>query len=222
MLNMDTDFLSNLSKLNPPFVNTTQGIPGSNIPIQQPRGIGLGGYNLLRSTGQSSTSGFQIPGTPPHARGNLHLEDKLYLEENLLLEGNPRLEENLLTMDNPHLDNLLMEGNFSLEDNLCLEGSPCLEDNLLTVGNPHLVDKILTEGNLSLEENLLTEGNLCLLGNLLSEGNLHLGGNLMLRGDLKLEPIINLLVRMCLQSLIRGTPLFWETNSSLGDVILKV
>jgi hypothetical protein len=40
---------------------TTQTILGSSIPIQQPRGTGLGGPNPIGGTGQSLTSGFQIP-----------------------------------------------------------------------------------------------------------------------------------------------------------------
>jgi hypothetical protein len=48
---------------------TTQVIPGSSIPIQQPGGTGLGGPNPLDGTGQSSTSGFQIPRTLPQVGG---------------------------------------------------------------------------------------------------------------------------------------------------------
>jgi hypothetical protein len=49
---------------------TTQVIPGSSIPIQQPGGTGLGGPNPLGGTGQSFTSGSQIPGTLPQAGGH--------------------------------------------------------------------------------------------------------------------------------------------------------
>jgi hypothetical protein len=42
--------------LNSSAVTTTQVMPGSSIPIQQPRGIGLGGFNPLSSTGQLSMS----------------------------------------------------------------------------------------------------------------------------------------------------------------------
>jgi hypothetical protein len=51
--------------LNSSTITTTQVMPRSSIPIQQPRGTSLGGFNPLSSTGQSSTSGSQIPGTPP-------------------------------------------------------------------------------------------------------------------------------------------------------------
>jgi hypothetical protein len=44
-------------------VTTTQVMPGSSIPIQQPEGTGLGSFNPLSSTGQSSTFGSQIIGT---------------------------------------------------------------------------------------------------------------------------------------------------------------
>jgi hypothetical protein len=55
--------------LNPFIVNTTQVIPGSSIPTQQPGWIGLGVSNPLRGTSQSFTYGFQIPGTQPHVGG---------------------------------------------------------------------------------------------------------------------------------------------------------
>jgi hypothetical protein len=55
--------------INPSIVNTTQVILGSTIPIQQLRGIDLGGYNLLSGIGQSSMSGFQILGASSHAGG---------------------------------------------------------------------------------------------------------------------------------------------------------
>jgi hypothetical protein len=51
--------------LNSSTVTTTQVMPGSSIPIQQPGGTGLGGFNPLSSTGQSFTSSSQISGTPP-------------------------------------------------------------------------------------------------------------------------------------------------------------
>jgi hypothetical protein len=49
---------------------TTQVIPGSSIPIQQPGGTGLGGPNPLNDTSQYSMSGFQIPGTLPQVGGH--------------------------------------------------------------------------------------------------------------------------------------------------------
>jgi hypothetical protein len=57
-------------ELNSSTTTTTQVMPGSSIPIQQPRGIGLGGPNPFGSTGQSFTSGSQIPGTLPQAGGH--------------------------------------------------------------------------------------------------------------------------------------------------------
>jgi hypothetical protein len=56
--------------LNSSTVTTTQVMPGSSIPIQQPRGTGLGGFNPLSNTDQSFTFGSQIPGTPPQAGGH--------------------------------------------------------------------------------------------------------------------------------------------------------
>jgi hypothetical protein len=61
--------------LNTPIATTTQTtttqvMPGSSIPIQQPGGTGLGGPNPLGGTGQSFTSGSQIPGTLPQAGGH--------------------------------------------------------------------------------------------------------------------------------------------------------
>jgi hypothetical protein len=64
--------------LNPFVVNTTQVTPISSIPLQQPGGTSLGGYNPSSGTGQSFTSYFQIPGTQPHAGGNLLLEGNLH------------------------------------------------------------------------------------------------------------------------------------------------
>jgi hypothetical protein len=49
---------------------TTQVIPRSSIPIQQPRGTGLGGPNPLDGTSQSFTSGSQILGTLPQIGGH--------------------------------------------------------------------------------------------------------------------------------------------------------
>jgi hypothetical protein len=44
---------------------TTQIVPGSSIPIQQPEGTSLGGPNSIGDTGQSFTSGSQISGNLP-------------------------------------------------------------------------------------------------------------------------------------------------------------
>jgi hypothetical protein len=49
---------------------TAQIIPGSSIPIQQPGGTVLGGSNPIGNTGQSFTSGPQIPGTLPQTGGH--------------------------------------------------------------------------------------------------------------------------------------------------------
>jgi hypothetical protein len=56
--------------LNFTTTTTTQVMLGSSIPIQQPRGTDLGGLNPLSGTGQSFTSGSQIPGTLPQAGGH--------------------------------------------------------------------------------------------------------------------------------------------------------
>jgi hypothetical protein len=49
---------------------TTQIVPRSSIPIQQPEGTSLGGPNLIGNTGQSLASSFQIPGTLPQTGGH--------------------------------------------------------------------------------------------------------------------------------------------------------
>jgi hypothetical protein len=49
---------------------TTQIVPGSSIPIQQPGGTGLGGPNLIGNIGQSLASSFQILGTLPQTGGH--------------------------------------------------------------------------------------------------------------------------------------------------------
>jgi hypothetical protein len=56
--------------LNTPTTATTQVVSGSSIPIQQPEGTGLGRPNPLDGTGQSFTSGSQIPRTLPQAGGH--------------------------------------------------------------------------------------------------------------------------------------------------------
>jgi hypothetical protein len=49
---------------------TNQTVPGSSIPIQQPRGTTLGALNPIGNTGQSFTTGPQIPGNLPQAGGH--------------------------------------------------------------------------------------------------------------------------------------------------------
>jgi hypothetical protein len=49
---------------------TTQVIPGSFIPIQQPGGTVLGVSNPIGNTGQYFTSGPQIPGNIPQTGGH--------------------------------------------------------------------------------------------------------------------------------------------------------
>jgi hypothetical protein len=56
---------------------TTQVIPGSSIPIQQPGGTGLSSLNPFSGIGQSFTSGFQILGTLPQAGGHPPIEGKI-------------------------------------------------------------------------------------------------------------------------------------------------
>jgi hypothetical protein len=63
--------------LNFTTATTTQVMPGSSIPIQQPGGTGLGGFNPFSSTSQSFTSGYQIPGTLPQAGGHPSTGGKL-------------------------------------------------------------------------------------------------------------------------------------------------
>jgi hypothetical protein len=82
--------------LNSSIVNTTQVIPRSSIPIQQPRGTGLGGSNPLSDTGQSLHLVPKFQELHLMLGENLHLEDNLHLEGNLLSEGNLHLGGNLL------------------------------------------------------------------------------------------------------------------------------
>jgi hypothetical protein len=56
--------------LNFSTATTTQVMLGSSIPIQQPRGTGLGGLNPFDSTGQSFMFGSQILGTLPQAKAH--------------------------------------------------------------------------------------------------------------------------------------------------------
>jgi hypothetical protein len=49
---------------------TTQIVSGSSIPIQQPRGTGLGGPNSIDNIGQSLAPSFQILGTLPQTGGH--------------------------------------------------------------------------------------------------------------------------------------------------------
>jgi hypothetical protein len=100
---------------------TTQVIPGSSIPIQQPGGTGLGGPNPLGNTGQSLTSGSQISTLsrelylklggilPPedkfHSGGTLMLggilppEDKFHSGDTLMLGGSLNPESTINHMD---------------------------------------------------------------------------------------------------------------------------
>jgi hypothetical protein len=66
---------------------TTQIVPGSSIPIQQPGGTGLGGPNPIGNTGQSLASSFQIPGTLPQTGGHPPSGGQIHSEGTLMLGG---------------------------------------------------------------------------------------------------------------------------------------
>jgi hypothetical protein len=68
---------------------TTQIVPGSSIPIQQPGWTGLGGPNLIGNTGQSLESSFQIPGTLPQTGGHPPSGGQIPLGGNLNAGVNP-------------------------------------------------------------------------------------------------------------------------------------
>jgi hypothetical protein len=68
---------------------TTQIVLGSSIPIQQPRGTGLGGPNPIGGTGPSLTSGFQILGTLPQTGGNPPSGGQIPFKGNPNARGNP-------------------------------------------------------------------------------------------------------------------------------------
>jgi hypothetical protein len=76
--------------LNTPTATTTQVMPGSSIPIQQPGGTSLGGPNLLGGTGQSFTSGSQILGTLPQVEGHPPTEGQIPFREHPHAGGNPQ------------------------------------------------------------------------------------------------------------------------------------
>jgi hypothetical protein len=81
---------------------TTQVIPGSSIPIQQPRGTGLGGPNPLGGTGQSFTSGSQIPGTLPQAGGHPPTGGQIPFGGNPNARGNPPTRGQIPFGGHPH------------------------------------------------------------------------------------------------------------------------
>jgi hypothetical protein len=75
---------------------TTQIVPGSSIPIEQPGGTVPGGPNPIGNTGQSFTTGPQIPGTLPQAGGaSSHSEDKSHSGGTLMLGGNLKSESTI-------------------------------------------------------------------------------------------------------------------------------
>jgi hypothetical protein len=103
---------------------TTQVIPESSIPIQQPRGIDLGGPNPLGGTGQSSTYGFQISGTLPQPGGHSPIGGKIPFGGHPHAGGKPQSGvhhqpqgQNVSTTPNPW--NVLFQGNpqFSVGQN---------------------------------------------------------------------------------------------------------
>jgi hypothetical protein len=64
---------------------TTQTVPGSSIPIQQPGGTGLGGPNPIGGTGQSFTSALRSRELYLKLGGILPPEDKFHSEGTLML-----------------------------------------------------------------------------------------------------------------------------------------
>jgi hypothetical protein len=70
---------------------TTQIIPGSSIPTQQPGGTILGGSNPIGNTGQYFTSGPQILGTLPQTGGHPPTGGKIPFEGHPHAGGQPQV-----------------------------------------------------------------------------------------------------------------------------------
>jgi hypothetical protein len=81
-------------------------MPGSSIPIQQPRGTSFGGLNPFNGIGQSFTSGSQILGTLPQAGGHPPTGGQLPFGGHPHAGGNLNPEPTINRMDKmclPHL-----------------------------------------------------------------------------------------------------------------------
>jgi hypothetical protein len=81
---------------------TTQIIPGSSIPIQQPGGTGLGGPNSPDNTGQSLTSSFQIPRALPQTGGHPPTGGQNPFRGNPSAGGHPPTEGKIPFGGHPH------------------------------------------------------------------------------------------------------------------------
>jgi hypothetical protein len=97
---------------------TTQVIPGSSIPIQQPGGTDLGGPNPLGDIDQSVTSSSQISGTLPQAEGHPPTEGQIKFRGHPHAGGKPQSRvhhqphrQNVSVAPNPW--NVLFQGNSS-------------------------------------------------------------------------------------------------------------
>jgi hypothetical protein len=100
---------------------TTQIVPGSSIPIQQPGGTGLGGPNPIGNIGQSLASSFHIPGTLPQTGGILPPEDKFHSEGTLMLGGILPPEDKFHSGGTLILGgNLKSESTINHKDKMCL------------------------------------------------------------------------------------------------------
>jgi hypothetical protein len=81
----------------------TQIVPRISIPIQQPGGTGLGGPNSIGNTGQSLTSGFQIPGTLPQTGGHPPSRRKIPFGGNPNAGGHPPTRGQIPFGGHPHV-----------------------------------------------------------------------------------------------------------------------
>jgi hypothetical protein len=141
---------------------TTQVIPRSSIPIQQPGGTGLGGPNPLDGIGQSFTSGSQIPGTLPQTGGHPPTGGQIPFGGTLMLGGNLKSESTINHKDKTcpphpiHGASLFKEIRMPPRDKMCLphlihgtflfqETHTSQQDKILRLHNNLLMDKCPTQ-----------------------------------------------------------------------------
>jgi hypothetical protein len=114
---------------------TTQVVPRSSIPIQQPRGASLGGPNPLGGTGQSFTSGSQILGTLPQARGHPPTGGQIPFGGNPHAGGHPPTGGKIPFVGHPHAGGKPQVGVYHQPygQNVSATPNPC---NVPFLGNP--------------------------------------------------------------------------------------
>jgi hypothetical protein len=120
---------------------TTQIVPGSSIPIQQPGGTVLGDPNPIGNTGQSFTSGPQIPGTLPQTGGHPPTGGQIPFGGHPHAGGQPQVEvyhqpqgQNVSVASNPW--SIPFQGNphASTGQTVSVASNPC---SVPFSGNPH-------------------------------------------------------------------------------------